>query len=276
VDILKITHTVSDGASGVDNDARNPLARALNSLLKTGRPFERFSACYFNPVPMAVGIKWFGTFVFSNGGRVIYFPGFGERQRMTLTSSGRGAVQQHEFEVDHFSLEANLRKSHVTEYGTKQHMGGFPTTDLGEGRVLWFGMSIASPDVFRPVKTRTEVEAQLPPTDSRRRADITVQAREGVVFNTLLFDQDRQPVIPCFGHFSVIVGPCDHQPYRGDKLGVPFGSPFVTPPLGNLVNGFLRSHRISLEPHADIEVVTAVLPGRVTVPAALTFPGRRA
>jgi hypothetical protein len=272
VHTMKITYTVPDGTPGVDGDAYNPLARALSRLLKTGRPFERFLACHFDPLPMAVGIRWFGTFVFSDGGRVIYFPGLSERQRLTLTSKGSGEVRQHDFEVDHFSLESNRREWHVTACGSEQHIGSFRTVDLGEGRVLWFGMSVASPDVLRPVKISTEVEAQLPPTDSRRRADVAVQAREGIVFNTLLFDQECQPAVPGFGHFAVIVGPCGFSQYRGQQLGAPFGSPFIEPPLGNLANVFLRSHRLSLEPRIDVEIVTAILPGRVTVPAALTSP----
>jgi hypothetical protein len=272
VDTLKIRYCDPRGIPGVDSDTRNPLARALKRLLKTGKPFERLLACYFDPAPMASGIRWFGTFIFSDGGRIIYFPGLSEVQRLTQTSRGCDAVQQHEMEVDHFSLEANRREWHLTGYGTKRHLGRFSTTDLAEERVLWFGMSVASADVFRPLKNQTEVEAPIPPTDSHRRADVMIEARKDIVFNTVLFNRERQPVTSGFGHFSVIVGPCGFTSYRGEKLGLPFGSPFVTPGLGDLKNVSLRSHRLSLEPHVDIEIITTILPGEVSTPVALTSP----
>ena len=132
-------------------------------------------------------------------------------------------------------------------------------------------MSIASADALRPVKRGTVIEASVPEADALRRSDVMVEARKGVVFNTLLFDVGGQPpLVPAFGHFSVIVGPCGFTPYRGDKLGFPFGSPFITPKLGDLTNVQLRTHRLSLEPHVDIDIVTTILPGAVSAPIALT------
>src|ERR1019366_7445998 len=96
--------------------------------------------------------------------------------------------------------------------------------------------------------------------------------RDGVVFNTLLFNQIGRPSVPGFGHFSVIVGPCGFTSYGGEKLGLPFASPFVTPGLRDLTNVYLRTHRLRLDPHVDIEIITAILPGRVNVPVALTSP----
>ena len=68
-------------------------------------------------------------------------------------------------------------------------------TELGEDRVLWFGMSITLPNVLRVVNLRTEVEAHVPPTDARRRIDVVTQAREAVVFNTLLFNEEHRNLL---------------------------------------------------------------------------------
>lgn len=84
------------------------------------------------------------------------------------------------------------------------HIGSFPTVDLGENRVLWFGMSVASPDALRAVRERTVVTAEVPETDGRRRTDTFIRARDGVVFNTILFNTTyRKLIIPSFAHFPV-------------------------------------------------------------------------
>jgi len=270
MDTLKISAAALDGAPGVDSDPFNPLARAHRSLFETGRPFERLSACYFDPRPLAHGLRWFGTFVVSSAKRLLYFPGVSDRQSLTLRSKNREAIMTHQLEVDHFTLEPNRLEWHMTGNGTKRHLGRFATLELGEQRSLWFAMSIASPDVLRRVRTTTEVNSRLPATDSRRRAEVAVQVREGVVFQDLLFDQTHQPPIPAFGHFAVIVGPCGFRSYRGNNLA-PIGSPFVS--LDDLSRPVSwRSHRLTLTPHVDIEIVTALLSGQVSVPIAITSP----
>lgn len=143
--------------------------------------------------------------------------------------------------------------------------------------MLWFGMSIAAPHVLRAVHASTEVTAQIHSNDSRRRAAVFVAARESVVFNTVLFNTGhREFMVPSFAHFSVIVGPCGFESYRGDQLGLPLGSPHISPPLPTLDNLAVRSHRLSLEPHVDLDIIAMVLPGRVTVPVTFTSPERSA
>jgi hypothetical protein len=191
-DKLEITFTEHTGAPGTDSDPHNPLARALSRLLKTGKPFGWIHACYFNPLPMAKGLRWLGIFMYSEGDRVIYFPGLREPQAQTFTSRGSEPIQRRQFQVDHLSLEADRRDWHLTGTGAKPHIGTYRSTDLGQGRVLWFGMSIASPDVLRLVHTRTLVDAQVPPTDARRRGDVIMRAREDVVFNEVLFNGEHR------------------------------------------------------------------------------------
>ena len=271
---LVITRSSDNGLPGTDSDPNNPLARALNSLLSTGRPIERFSACYFDPLPMASGIFWFGTFVYSAGDRVIYFPGLAAMKQYLQMSKGAGPIKQRAFEVDHLSLQSHRRDWHLTAKGSKGHIGRFPTTDLGEGRVLWFGMSIAAPDTLRRLCTHTKVEAHIHPNDAHRRADVFKVAREGVAENVLMLNTTNHPLAwPRFAHFTVIAGPCGFADYSGEHLALPLGSPYISPKLPDVLTGIpSRSHRISLDPHVDLQIVTAILPGAVTIPATFTSP----
>lgn len=273
-DTLVITCSSEDGSPGIDSDPNNPLARALNSLLNTGRPIQRLSACYFDPLPMATGIRWFGTFVYSDGDRLIYFPGLAEMQPSLQTSKSAGPIKQQSFKVDHLSLEAHRRDWHLTTKGSTGHVGGYPTTDLGEGRVLWFGLSIASPDTLRRLRTLTKVEAQAHSNDAHRRAEVFMASRNGVVYNTLMFNTTNyRPIVPSFAHFTVIVGPFGFADYFGEHRAFPFESPYISPKLPEVLRDIpMRSHRISLEPHVDLQIITTVLPGVVTVPAAFTSP----
>jgi len=267
MDFLRITFSAPDGAPGSDIDVFNPLARAHRNLFKSGQPFERLTACYFNPAPLAFGLRWFGVFAVSSAHRVLFFPGLADRQSLTLRSENKDPIVTHQLEVDHFTLEASRRDWHLTGTGTPVHLGRFPTADLGEGRTLWFTMSIASPDVLRTVQADTEVHAETPSSDTARRVDVAVAAREGVMFHELLFHPTERQRLPAFGHFAVIVGRCGFPEYRGNRL-VQMSSPFISlyDPRQQV---FWRSHRLRLEPHVDIEIATAVLYGTVSVPVAL-------
>jgi hypothetical protein len=274
-DTLVITCNSEGGAPGIDSDPDNPLARALNSLLNTGRPIKRLSACYFDPLPMGTGLRWFGTFVYSDGDRLIYFPGLAEMHPSLQTSKSGGLINQQSFQVDHLSLEAHRRDWHLTTKGSTGHAGSYPTIDLGDGRVLWFGLSIASPDTLRLLRSSTKVEAQAHPNDSRRRAEVFMASRNGVVYNTLMFNTENyRPIAPSFAHFTVIAGPSGFADYFGEHHAFPFESPYISPKLPEVPLDIpaIRSHRISLEPHVDLQIITTVLPGVVTVPATFTSP----
>ncbi len=273
-DTLVITLNSEDGFSGIDSDPNNPLARALNSLLKTGRPIKRLSACYFDPQPIETGVRWFGTFVYSDGDRLVYFPGLAEMQPSLQTSKSGSPIRQQSFEVDHLSLEAHRRDWHLTTKGSTAHVGIYPTINLGDGRVLWFGLSIASPDTLRLLRTSTRIEAQAHSNDSRRRAEVFMASRDGVIYNTLMVNTKySRPSIPSFAHFTVIAGPTGFTDYFGEHRAFPLDSPYISPKLPDMLQNIpMRSHHISLEPHIDLQIITSVLPGIVTVPAAFTSP----
>jgi hypothetical protein len=130
------------------------------------------------------------------------------------------------------------------------------------------------PQALRPLHTHTAVKAFIHPNDIRRRADVFTEARDGAVFNTLMFNTAVQNlVMPSFAHFTVIAGPCGFPEYFGSHLALPFGSPHIAPRLPDpLTNVSLRSHRVSLAPHVDLQIVTTILPGEVTATAAFTSP----
>lgn len=185
-----------------------------------------------------------------------------------------GRFANRPFAFDHASLERDPRTWHVTTPGSTDHIGRPPTLSLGEGRVPWFGMSVAGADGLRVLRKESVITAEVHPSDSRRRAAVLNAARENMEFPMLSLNTDvPPPTFEGFLHFGVIVGPKVFPDYRGPEIGFPFGSPYVvrglTPPHAGLS---MRSCRIALSDTIDIQITCAFVPGRLKVPIAFTAP----
>lgn len=106
---------------------------------------------------------------------VLFFPGLVDSYDTISVHAQdeRGLYQRayRQMKIDHISLENNLRSMHLTAPQSRQHYGQFSIPSLGEGRCLWFGVSIQNPQVLRPLMKQTVVIASVPSTDSRRRVD---------------------------------------------------------------------------------------------------------
>ncbi len=281
MDTAQITWSHSAGSDGVDKDSSNPLARALDRLLTDGQRFRRLSLCFLDPNTdrsSRKGHKWIGAFVLSDNSRLIFFPGFRHQYDSVTLSQGKPDREKHAFTIDHITLEPTRNRWHVTSPSSKKHLPGrrgFPAADLGSGRRLWFGMSVSDFDGLREVKREIVVCGKVPPSDATARLEVFMQARKGLKFPCLKLSRDAQRRFnPGFLHLSVIVGPRRFESYVGDKLPFPDGVPYVAPPLpGVLPRIPVRSHRMSLPPELDLELITAWLPGRINVPVVLTIPG---
>ncbi len=179
------------------------------------------------------------------------------------------------FNTDHVSLEKDWTRWHVTSPKSEDHLRGPRTTPLGEGRYLWFGMSIASFSVLRSVRKATVASYPSPPMDSTRRLETFIETRNDAEFSAVSFhpglDLSKTEGLP---HFSVIVGPKGFPDYQKDRLAFPDGSPFLKRPFtpGN-VRLKIRMHRLSLAEQVDIQIVTSWLPGSLRVPVVFTAEG---
>ena len=273
MDTLKLTLTsrVSNDAFDVGED--NPVNRALNALLEDGKPIRSFSMCHLKVPPEAATpkeLRWVGVFVLSQGDRLLYFPGFSYER--FLAFQGKTAKEPSDFAIDHLSLESNFLRWHITSFKSNDHLGSPRTCPLGKGRHLWFGLSVANLEVFRPVCHKTKISVPTPSIDSRRRIDAFMSSREdnkdvwvGLPPGaTATFD-------PFFFHIAVIAGPKGFTDYLGPQLGFPEGSPSLAMPLPEgRVSLPTRHHRITLSEGVDLQIVLTCLPGALNVPAAFT------
>jgi hypothetical protein len=136
---------------------------------------------------------------------------------------------------------------------------------LGEGRGLWFEMSVARETELRELKTQTVITASLPPSDSERRVKIFNKAKDGAVFSCVSLPPGAQRRFQeGFLHFAFIIGPPGFPLYDGPLVAFPLDPSLLPLPV--------QTHRISLGSVLDIQIVTMWFPGSLQAPFILTWP----
>lgn len=267
-DTIKIEWIMDAGRAGLDSDPTNPLSRSLARLINTGKPFSRLALSFLNEG--GGQLRWFGVFVEST--RTLFFPGFSVAFDGIESHRGQEPHARRSFEFDHLSLEKDRTTWHATARGSSDHLGSPRTLALGNGRVLWFGLSFASLDAFRPVQDRTEIEFSAPSNDAARRREIVMASREQAEFPIFSLPDGRLATRPdSYFHASVIAGPASFETYLGPEHAFPIGSPYLASPFPSALNDLpTRIHRLQLSSNTDLQITLARLPGKLTVPVAFT------
>lgn len=275
---IELSWHLEGGLPGTDNDPDNPFSRAARSPLADGRPQSNLSLCFYNDAEAdgsegKPNLRWFGAFILSSKGHLIFFPGFNFNPTWVEVAKGR-RQKRYGIQIDHITLEKNLDRWHYTSPGSDHHLGSGLTTDLGENRFLWFGLSIVDSSVLRVVREKTVFRVKVPSSDTKRRTNVFMTSREGAVFNIISLHPDAKYSFDTgFLHFGLIVGPLGFPEYSGPNFGIPFGSPFVTKALPSpLINIPLRLHRVSIGSRVDIEIVVLWLPGSLKERVTFTGP----
>lgn len=267
MEVLKFTCSMEIGIKGTDTDQENLLSRALNTLLREGKPIKWFSSVILEANPTISDPKWLGVFVHSVNDRIIFFPSFFDQYSLY---KGQSLQRTEKFKIDHISLEKDRNSWHITSPNSRLHQGGFKPLSLGEGRILWFGLSLKSNKVLRTLYQDTEIIVKSPRNDSDRRLDIFKDAEIPPYILKLPHKADNGHSTQ-FIHLSIIIGPKDFPLYRGSNLALPINSPFLKDDLQKEISQCsVRLHRISLGNKYDVQIVAMYLPGSLTVPVTLT------
>ncbi|MDH3671606.1 MAG: hypothetical protein OES46_10630, partial [Gammaproteobacteria bacterium] len=214
-------------------------------------------------------LRWLGVFATTYKGRTLFFPGY--NLSLLAYCHGHAVDSSRQFKIDHITLEPDLRKWHLT--GTRRrHQYGPITRDLGNGRYLWFGMSISGVEVFRLLKEHTIVEAETPDSDVQRRGDIFMQARRGARDFLVTPPPNRcAPDTNCLLHFAVIVGKTNFQSYREHDLALPHGSPLLLDPIPSPHEYHVKVHREQMGSDVYLQVSCAWSPGRLAHPVVFAW-----
>jgi len=112
----------------------------------------------------------------SEGQRILFFPGFRSRDLLWKINK-KGDFKKFnpsDFSVDHFTLERNLKKMHLTLLGKnnssgKEYPATFKSLKIDGGIYFWFGLHIQEPSVLEPTPGEISVTFSTPSSDVKRR-----------------------------------------------------------------------------------------------------------
>ncbi len=270
-DTMKITFQCK-GLTGVDDDPKNPVSRALTSLMHDNTLLPSYSQVFVVDDTAGQSPRWLGVFDYSAGDRVIYFPGFKPDLIRVRGVLGRGVKFDRPFNLDHVSLEKHRDKWHITTQRSTDHQGGPACADLGAGRVLWFGLSLASLEVLREVKQETVATFSV----SERGATWKAQQFQAACRGT---GELRMPPRPnsgtgFFPHIAFIIGPKNFPIYGGPDWGWPYGSEFAKggPKEGEPMPAKISVSQFSLTDELDLQLAATWAPGELAIPVVMTAP----
>lgn len=264
------------GQSGSDDDPFNPLSRALRVPLEEGKPQEGLVLCFYhgenfdessNP-----NIRWLGSFVYSSGNRIIFFPGINNPPDWTQHASSKTLNNKVSFKLDHISMEPSRKRWHFTTPGSHHHRRGGMTRDLGEGRQNWVGLSISTENELRIVRNNTTASFSCPPSDANRRIEHLSELYSNAPHHSVgLLESSKERFEKGFLHISFIALPKEAPVYKGPSWLPPVGSPFLDAQTPMKISKLqMRWHRVYLPGDYDIQLTLMWLPGLLNVPALWT------
>lgn len=187
----------------------NSLARPLRRVLENGIIGKITYVFYQEPGKPS---RTFGAFCYTPGERLLFYPGI--IKRTLRWNVERNKVRKFNLPedtlIDHFSLEKELNKWHVTlldsSKGEKKYpLRTYKTRRYPNKTLFWFALSIKGPRILEPTPQKLQLKFHSPETDSERRIKDIFQARDGAIFSILslpdgiTLDKDE------YLHFEVLV-----------------------------------------------------------------------
>lgn len=260
IQILNLTWEVPVGKTGTDDSEYNPLARALRSLFFDGSPFDAFSICLFGGEEATLQTgdhpKWLGVFIHSLGERIIFFPGLNISPDWIEIDRVTNSIPRRSFEFDHTSLEINRQRWHFTSQNSRNHLAGGRTPELGEGRLLWFWMSISDPSILRDLMRKTVIISPSPKSDSQRRYDQFLELETKASHHIVHLMNGAKARFPeGILHFRFVVGPKNSSDYLGQIWLPPSGSSYLIEPIPNTLQNIpIRLNRVQLSKHITVQI----------------------
>lgn len=209
----------------------------------------------------------------SYGRRIVFFPGFAKEQIGLVSQFQTQRNDDPSFKIDHVSVNADLRAWHFTT-ADGGHAAGGGTRALGDGRHLWFGLSVSGPSALRELKRNTIVEGSIPAKDAARTIkSVSSQYSMGSQHLLKLAHNEDAQGKRTFWHFSLILLENGASHYDGPEHAAPFGAPFLKERLPNSIRilGSV-SHVLRIDKDISLQVTAVRVPGSIDIPGLFVSP----
>ncbi len=264
---------ISIGLDGIDTNPINCVSRAFSSLLGNGRPHKAHVFCFLNFIDANINSpsqRWLGVFVHTEHDRVLFFPGLNyQLDWVELTKQGSTAKKE-KFYLDHFSAEPYREQWHLTTTVSADHLHGGRLRKAGEESYFWFSLSLQSHDVFSPIYKRTILTYETPRSDTARRLKL-LRKLERPHYEVRIENVGNKIFHPYFLHLCFILVPPAAPNYNGSEFILPDGSPYLSTPLPDSIEiPQFRHNRVCLSSQWDIQIITMLLPGALSIPFTFT------
>lgn len=233
-----------------------PTGTINHAVLQTDEPLpgKGRSRAELHPLLRTVA-RLFGSFCYTPGGMILFFPGFRSARFTPLDRDAAGAVQGQTAVIpDHFTLEGSFERWHMTS-ADGEHKRGFRTLPLEQGAVRWFGLSVSQSVPLEPIYRRCRWEFSCPDSDSKRRFQDIFASAEQAAPHVIEAPDARVDGGSWFWHFEVVVSRVENLDPAIRQVIVP------RTPIGivrsDLRRLLVRSHPVSLPGFSGTLIVMA-------------------
>jgi len=241
-----------------------PLPKPIEKGFWRERVYDRILPWRRGPIHRTIP-RLLGSFCYT-GRMILFFPGFRGTYLTGFDKHDQRDNRRTDFLTDHFSLEPNFDRWHVTSF-RNEYVKGFRTIRLKPNLVFWFGMSVEANTEFEAICRVTSWTFQCPDSDSQRRFDDAFAASRDSQPHIIAAPDSRVDNGSWFWHFEVVLQLGEFASYPATPFHLPY--PFATI-RSNVRELHVRSHPLRLPGFEGIIFITASrLSGSLSEPIIL-------
>ncbi len=220
-------------------------------------------------------MRLLGVLCYTSGGMLLYFPGYRGTWISGYDRALNPADRRDPFEVDHFTLEADFQRWHITARDG-QRVRRLSVDSFAPDLIFWFAMTVHRASEFEAIYRRNTWFFDCPGSDAKRRLEDIVESEHGVEFQ-VVERPDAARTIPCqagdvshLWHFQFLVKLGSANDLPAPRLILP-SAPLAS--IEKLTQIPVRRRAINLRGfNGSIVVDAARLSGNLSVPVLLTHP----
>lgn len=250
------------------DDASVSLMRPFRRIAQSGKPTGRINYVFFQEDDINYYIV--GSLCYSPKEHLLFFPGLTVRSiKWFGTQCETVGAKNLLGMIDHFTLQPDFEHGHITTSTNKRI--DYRTKLIEPDTRFWFALSVRSPSLLEPMYSKVNFSFACPPSDSRRRTEDIMKARQDAIFHLISLPNQGKVKDFEFLHFEFFI--------RTDHEFLHVNCP-IAPPLLESYDEFgegqrqVRVHPVKLE-GLDGKVLIRVSkhPGKLLNDALFTLAG---